>query len=295
MPADSTATSVPAPIAMPDVGRGEGRRVVDAVADEGDLAAALLEPLDGGRLVGRQDLGRDLVDAEPAGDGVGDGLAVAGDHRHANAELVERRDGFRRLRSDLVLDRKRSCHGPRHDDVEDRLTGALPVVRFEGRVDAEVGEEARTAHNNVSALHRGPRAAPWERLEPRRHRRLDPATPGGFDDRTSQRVLRVGLDRRGDAKHVGLRRSVGPNAGDDGAALRERAGLVEDHDLDLARPFEREAVLDEQAVASAERGRDRDDQRDREAEGVRAGDDQHGRRADERALAVARGATTWRA
>lgn len=43
---------------------------------------------------------------------------------------------------------------------------------------------------------------------------------------------------------------------------RQRSRLVEQNDVYLAHPLESQAVLDEDAVASGERGRDRDDEQD---------------------------------
>ena len=61
------ATSAPVPMAMPTSACGERGRVVDAVAGHGDPCALGLELVDDARLVLRQHLGADLVDAEPAG------------------------------------------------------------------------------------------------------------------------------------------------------------------------------------------------------------------------------------
>ena len=79
-PADSMATSVPAPMAMPTSARARAGRVVDAVADHGDLQATGLQLGDLGRLVLGEHLGEHLVDAEVAADGLGDLAGVAGDH-----------------------------------------------------------------------------------------------------------------------------------------------------------------------------------------------------------------------
>ena len=64
----------------------------------------------------------------------------------------------------------------------------------------------------------------------------------------------------------------------------ERAGLVEQHRVDLAHPLEREPVLHEDAGAGGDRGRERDDERDREAERVRARDHEHGHGALDRVV-----------
>jgi hypothetical protein len=68
MPADSMATSVPAPMAMPDVGLGEGGCVVDPVADHCHFQALALEFGDLGVLVLGKHLGQHLVDPELSAD-----------------------------------------------------------------------------------------------------------------------------------------------------------------------------------------------------------------------------------
>ena len=64
-----------------DIGLGQRRGVVDAVADHRDLLALALQFLDFGGFAARQDLGQHQVDAHLAGDGLGGLLVVAGEHR----------------------------------------------------------------------------------------------------------------------------------------------------------------------------------------------------------------------
>jgi len=66
-------------------------------------------------------------------------------------------------------------------------------------------------------------------------------------------------------------------------ASGQRAGLVEDDRVDRAGSLEREAILDEQAIARAQRGRDGDDEWDGQPERVGTGDDEHRRCPHERA------------
>src|SRR5205085_4992326 len=68
-----------------EVGLHEGRRVVDAVADHGHGAAVALEAADHGDLVGGEHFGEDRRDADLAGDRLGGGLVVAGDHDDVDA------------------------------------------------------------------------------------------------------------------------------------------------------------------------------------------------------------------
>ena len=70
-------------------------------------------------------------------------------------------------------------------------------------------------------------------------------------------------------------------------ARGEGAGLVEQHGVDRAHPLQREPVLHQDPGAGRQRRRERDDQRDGQPEGVRAGDHQHRDRALDGLVAVA--------
>jgi len=70
----------------------------------------LLESPDRGSLVTRQYLGVDIIDAERAGDGCSGGPAVPCEEQHADAEVVERRDGTLRGRANPVGDRDETEH-----------------------------------------------------------------------------------------------------------------------------------------------------------------------------------------
>ena len=166
MPADSIATSVPAPIAMPDVGGRERRGVVHAVADHRDLAAALLEALDGRGLVGGQDLRRDLVDAQAASHRVRDRLAVAGDHGHPDAERVQRvhrRLGLRR--GSRPRRRSRPTTRPSTTTWRTVRPSRSHVRARRARVEPHLREQARPADRDVVILDPGPSASTRQRLE----------------------------------------------------------------------------------------------------------------------------------
>jgi hypothetical protein len=92
-------------------------------------------------------------------------------------------------------------------------------------------------------------------------------------------VLRVSFDRRGEREQLVVvdARDSG-HGGHDRLATGEGAGLVEDDDVELAGPLERQAVLDEEAVAGTQARGDGDDERDGQAQGVGTGDDEDGRR-----------------
>ena len=86
------ATSVPVPIAMPDVGLRERGRVVDAVAGHRDDAALALQPLDQRQLVGGLHLAVRLVDAEPARHRARRGEAVAASPSRRGCPPPQRRE-----------------------------------------------------------------------------------------------------------------------------------------------------------------------------------------------------------
>ena len=89
------ATSVPVPMAEAEVGLGERRGVVDAVADHRHDASLGLEPADHLGLVGRG-LTSAMTSSMPTscGDGAGRGLVVAGQEHRAQTERLERGDSF---------------------------------------------------------------------------------------------------------------------------------------------------------------------------------------------------------
>ena len=82
-----------------DVGLGQGRGVVGAVAGHGDeVAAGLLGP-DAGHLVLGRGLGHEVVDAGLVGDGLGGERVVAGDHDRLDAHEPHLGELGRRCRS----------------------------------------------------------------------------------------------------------------------------------------------------------------------------------------------------
>ena len=96
---------------------------------------------------------------------------------------------------------------------------------------------------------------------------------GSPHDPGRDRVLRAALERRCEAQDLVLGPPVERyDVRDPEAPLRQRAGLVEHHRVQLAGPLERGAVADQEPLPGGEGGRHRHDQRDREAEGMRAGD-----------------------
>src|SRR3954447_23216440 len=99
---------------------------------------------------------------------------------------------------------------------------------------------------------RGARTATSHRLEVEGWPCLDPSLLGTIHDCARERVLRVGLDRRREPEDTFRIHRARPDINENGLALRERPGLVEDHRVQGPRPLQGEAVLDEQPVLCAE-------------------------------------------
>ena len=155
-----------------------------------------------------QHLGRDLVDAQAAGDRVGDGLGVAGDHRHPQPEGVEVPDGRGRFGPHLVLEAEQAHDLAVGDDVEHRPAVARPGLggRDQGGrgLEPEVGDHAGPADRDVAPPDRGTSATSGQRLEGLRAGACEASLVGGAHDRPCQRVLGVRLHRRGEGQELVL-------------------------------------------------------------------------------------------
>src|SRR6516162_1144891 len=89
-----------------DIRGDECGRVIDTVSNHRNTPATCLKPLDGGRFVGRKDLGGDLIDAEASSNGLRDRPRITCDHCDAHSQLVQFFHRFFRFRSNFVFHRK---------------------------------------------------------------------------------------------------------------------------------------------------------------------------------------------
>ena len=166
------------------------------------------------------------------------------------------------------------------------LAGALG----EGTVhlEAELLEQARSADGDALLTDGRLRATTDEGLEVSGGRDLHTPLLGSGHDRAGEGVLRIGFDRGGEGHDLVLVDALDrDHIGHDRLAPGQRAGLVEDDDVQLPRALQREPVLDQEAVARPQRGADGDDQGDGQPKRVRAGDDEHRGGAHERLLWLA--------
>ena len=208
---------------------------------------------DGVRLVRGQHLGEHLVDAECAGDRARDRSCVAGDHRHRAAPTLQRGDGLAGLRA-APRPRARARRATRA--VDERRAATVWPCRAQPAASRQVRSGSRAALRQQP----GPptatrRPSTWPaRRGPAAVRSRRPAQPRCRAPRRRATIARasgcsrVSLDRRRQRQQRVLgRRRRGGDGGHHRLALGEGAGLVEEHDVDLARPLERQAVLHQDA------------------------------------------------
>ena len=143
-----------------DLGPGQGRGVIDTVADHGHAQTALLQLGDLGVLVLRQNLGEDLIDPQILAHCLGDLGGVTGDHRHlhpAGLQGAHRRAGFG---ADLVLDGHGTDDLTVADDVEHSGTSLRPGTGDVGELtrdgQTEFAQHVRPTHEDLGAIDSGP-------------------------------------------------------------------------------------------------------------------------------------------
>ena len=301
----STATSVPAPIAMPTSAVTQRRRVVHAVADHRHALARALQLLDLRRLLLGQHLREHRVDAELAARPHRRRLRVAGHHDDLDAArravAAPPRADSGRIASATANDGE---HSTRPRRGRSTLWPALPTHRSAASRARSAGsrssrrEQRRAAH--VASCARRRRAARRGRASPRSRSARGIASPRS-SARLHDRPARSGAPSRARRRPRGAaprRRdhAVAPCAIVDDAELaaRERSRLVEDDRGEVARLLEAAPVADEEAAARAKRRGDRDHQRDGQPERVRAGDHEHRHHALDRERRRRRRATSQR-
>src|ERR1035437_9628333 len=155
IPADSIATSVPAPIAIPT--SAVARCVIYAVTDHRDSFPAGLKTFDRRCLVCRKDLGCDLIYTDALGDRIGHRLGIPGDHCDPDTKLMKFRDGFMGFGSNLVLNGESAEQSPVCDHREDSLSLGRPSRRlfFNFRWDGYLvfAQQARPADYDAFAVY----------------------------------------------------------------------------------------------------------------------------------------------
>ncbi len=269
-----------------DVGGGERRGVVDAVAGHGDDAAVVAEALHHLALAIWQHFGLDLVDAELARHGLGGGAVVAGEHDDADALGMKVGDRLRRRLLDrigdgddagrLAIDRR-----PARRWRRPRASRPRSASGVDG--DALAGEEAGIADDAGDAVDAALGALAGRAVEIGRlgevqtaFARLPRRWPRRADARSRARGWRRGAAARSRRTRAAARLRS-PRL-----ALGQRAGLVDDERIDALHALQRRGILDQDAELGAAADADHDRHRRREAERAGAGDDENADRGDQR-------------
>jgi hypothetical protein len=133
-------------MANADIGGGEGRGVVDAVARHGDHMIAGLQAADRGVLVLRKDLGNHLGNAELAGDRVGGGTVVASQHHDPDALIAKPTKGVNGGGFDRVRDSDGTSRAAIDGDEQRRV-----VDRAIREGDRQISHQAAVAQHHGMA------------------------------------------------------------------------------------------------------------------------------------------------
>ncbi len=146
----------------PDIGAGQRRRIVDAVADHDGR----MQPLFGTHdldLVGRRAVGQHRIEIERVADRMRGGGAVAGDHDHAgNAGLAQQPDRPRGYRPAI----RRRAAGRRRPVLRPRRTRRAPNATRRAGSPATPSRRRARRHRSCRATRRRPCAPRSRRAAP---------------------------------------------------------------------------------------------------------------------------------
>ena len=121
------------------IGAGQGRRIVHTVAHHGHPLALALQLGHLLVLVLRQHLGEVLVDAQLGGHGLRHRLAVAGQHGHLHAHVVQSLHGLLAFRPHHVGQGEGCYQLP----IGDQINGRLPFGAGLFGESGQIGQVAR--------------------------------------------------------------------------------------------------------------------------------------------------------
>ena len=257
-PADSMATSVPAPMAMPTSARASAGASLTPSPTIATVSAALPAARRPCWSLSSGSTSAKTSSTPRSRDRLGDLPGVTGDHDHARrrARAARRPPGVtpagprprgRARRSPAPSARREHGAAPR-SAMPSVVLGELGRDRPSVRSRSRAGPPTAT----VCAVDGGPDAAAGQRRGSRSPRDMAPRSlarprrwPGPAGARCRPRPPRPGAAAR-------PRRAVdGGDAGHDVRAVGQGAGLVEQDGVDGAHPLQRQAVLDQDAGAAA--------------------------------------------
>ena len=284
-----------------DVGRGQRRRVVDAVADHRHHLAGGAQLLHHGRLVGRQHLGaaprrcrarRATASALPRLSPVSITVSMPSACRRATASRAAGLDGVAEGQQARAASARSPLMRTSQETVRpSRFERARASLRQRARVDAQLVQQPAAAEQQRPGR---PRCACTPR--PGSAWASAPAARGSrsrahrVQHGARQRMLAAVLQRGRQAQHVVAALAGGRHARPPATAgLRSACRSCRTPPSSTAcASSSASRVLDQDAVARGDAGAGHDRGRRGQAQRAGAGDDQHRDRVDERLLPVAR-------
>jgi hypothetical protein len=256
-----------------DIGSGQGRCVVDAIAHHGHAPTLLLPTGHEVGLVLRQQLCVKLGQAEGVGSGPSDGATVAGQHGEmAHAQGPQFRQDGRCLQTQTVAHAEDAQNAPASCHQQGRLTCLIETV-----------EQGQSLRREFHALFLEQPAIADEERQSRTAEGTEivdvvggqSAALGLGHDEASEQVLAGPSHAGGGAQQlVGGAVRQGQDIAEFGPSFGQSARFVEDEGVDGSQPLQGGAALDQHPGAgqATQNGQDRGGGRQDQAAGT--GDDQ---------------------
>ena len=268
-----------------DISGGQGRRIVDAVADHGDAATGGAQLRDSGGLVGGQQAGAVFVNAASRRYRRRHFGPVAGQHHDADALLTQGGHGAGGVGAHGIGDGDDAQRLPIVGDEQWRLPlrrhpagGGVPVgARVGGNGDAVLRQQVGVADDNGPAVTASGYAGALLGGEIGCRRRRQSLLLPVAHYRPAYRMLGKLFQRHGAADYGSVGNPVGSNHGDDGRLpVRQGAGFVHGDGVNRMRPFQGGGVSQQDAPRGAAPDADDDGRRRGQAQRAGAGDDEYG-------------------
>ena len=270
-----------------EIGAGQGGRVVDAVADHGDLAPARQIPHDLFLAV-RQNAGDDvcLIQSRLSADSAGCACSIAGQHDHLQSHVAQGTDGGGALGLDFVSHTDDAQETPAAREEQRRFSlvrqrlGACGAVRPFGwrqRVTQPVPHECEIAAEQQLAIGGGGgQPVPRQGTEIHRRGRVQPPARGFLAYGAGERMLAAALQRQRSSQELLLAHVERQDIHDAGGALGDGSGLVQNDCPDSAGFLQRGGGLEQDPAPRPDAAADHDGDRGCQSQCAGAADDQHG-------------------
>ena len=236
------------------VARRQRRRIIDAVAHDGDAIAAGFDFADKLDFVLRQTLGHDLFATDLTRHASGDRLPITGDHRDAaHARVLQSGKRFARFGAGLVLQAHPTDALAVARDKNQAVAFGLVQVHgfFESFFHAVVFQPLLAPDDDFRAINARLDTASGGFREVLRLCQWHSGFLGQLRERLGRGVVAVFLGRgRQPEQFCRLRFAQRRQTADGEFARRQRSGLVEDESVDARRQLDVADVLDQNAQTS---------------------------------------------